>query len=53
MSLGILGVDEMGVVGGHDLYAMFAGEIYEDGIDLFLFDVCLAVAAGSVCLMTL
>ena len=46
MGLRILGIDEVGVVGGYYLYAMLARKVDEYGVDLLLLYESLAVSAG-------
>ncbi len=48
MGLGILGVDEVGVVGGYDLDSMLACKLDEHGVNFFLLYVCLTVRTGTV-----
>ncbi len=48
MRFGILGVDEVGVVGADDLYAVAAREVDEHGVDPLLLLECLAVGSRDI-----
>ena len=53
MGLCILCIDEMGVVGGYDFYTVFAGKVYQHGVDLLLLHKGLAVGTRDICLVAL
>ena len=53
MSFGILGIDEMRVIGRHNLYVMLAGKLDEHRVDTLLLNERLAVGTWAVSLMAL